>query len=62
MVVTIYECYDKHHVILKSNNKEFKEKYGSHIYLPTDTIYKKFSEIATWANNDLKEECLFEVD
>ena len=62
MVITIYEGYDKSYVILGSKNEEFHKAYGSLVRVSTNGIYTALAEIATWCNNELGEECLFEVD
>jgi len=61
MVVTIYEGYDKSYVILDSHNEEFKKTYGSKLKVFTSDIYKELESIASWANNELDEELLFEI-
>lgn len=62
MIITIYEGYDKSYIMLGSKNKEFHKTWGSVVKIPVSNIYRDLAQIATWCNNELKEECLFEVD
>lgn len=61
MIVTIYEgVYDT--VIFESVEEEFCKKYGSMRFkVSRDKMLEEMTTIATWVNNDLNEECLFEV-
>lgn len=50
-------------LILKSANKGFevfRKKYAKTI--PAGMLFMVMSDIANYANNTLKEECLFEVE
>jgi len=64
MVITIYEGYDKSEVILGSRDEEFRKiwvrSHGAKIR--TDNLYRELCAVASWVNNDLGEECLFEID
>lgn len=62
MVITIYEGYDNSYIILGSKDERFAKEWGSICKIPAKSIYKDFAQIASWVNNDLGEECLFEVD
>lgn len=62
MTVTIYDGATYDYVILKSKHPEFIKKYGRQYEVSTRFIYMMLAEVTSWANNDLKEECLFEVD
>ena len=62
MTITIYEGYDKSYIMLGSKNPEFAKAWGSVVKIPVSNLYKDLEQIAKWANNDLGEECLFEID
>ena len=62
MIITIYEGYTENYVILNSNHEEFYKRYGNKYILDNRHIYKELTKISSWVNNDLGEECLFEVD
>ena len=62
MIITIYEGYDNSYIMLGSKNKEFRKAYGEVVKIPNSLIYKNLAEISSWVNNELDEECLFEVD
>lgn len=62
MIITMYEGYDKSYMILDSNHEEFRQNYGCKMIVPTSDIYKELADISKWCNNDVHEECLFEVD
>lgn len=59
MIVTIYEGYTRDYVLLKSQHPEFKREYGK---VKSYELYKDMLAIATWCNNEIGEECLFEVE
>ena len=61
MTITIYEGYDKNYVMLGSKNPEFINTWGNTYKVPTTSIYKDMQNIANWVNNELGEECLFEI-
>ena len=52
---------DRTYVLLSSKDKRFAEAWGELVRIPSTMFYKNLSEIAAWVNNDLEEECLFEV-
>ena len=62
MIITIYEGYDKSYVMLGSKNEEFHRTWGNIVRIPVHHIYKELSDICRWCNNEIGEECLFEID
>lgn len=62
MVITIYEGYDKSYVLLGSKDERFAKNYGSVMRVFTNNLYRELADISAWINNDLEEECLFEID
>ena len=64
MIITIYESYNKSHsLVLSSKDDAFQERWGNRITVDKSAnIYKVFSDIADWCNNEIGDECLFEVD
>ena len=62
MTVTIYEGYDKSYVMLGSKDERFATAWGSVFKLPVSNLYRDLQTIANWANNELGEELLLEVD
>lgn len=62
MVITIYQGFDNSYVMLGSKDKRFHEVWGNVVKIPSSLIYTNFSHIADWCNNELGEECLFEMD
>lgn len=61
MTITIYEGYDKSYIMLGSKHPEFSNAWGNIYKVPTTSIYKDLQNIASWVNNELREECLFEI-
>ena len=62
MTITIYESADPKMVILESKRDEFINKYGRmRIVVFNFMLADKMREISAWANNELNEECLFEI-
>ena len=62
MTITIYEGYDKSYIALGSKNEEFAKTWGSIYRVPVTSLYREMSALAEWVNNELGEECLFEMD
>lgn len=62
MTITIYAGYDKTYILLGSKDERFGREFGNTVRIPVTNIYKNLCEIASWCNNELDEECLFEVD
>lgn len=62
MTITIYEGYDKSYIMLGSKDERFAKAWGSVFKVPTSNIFKDLQQVASWCNNDLGEECLFEIE
>lgn len=62
MIITIYEGYDKSYVLLGSKDERFNKAWGNTMRIPVSNIYKELAYIASWCNNEIGEECLFEID
>lgn len=62
MIITIYAGYDNSYVLLGSKNEEFHKTWGNIVRIPASAIYRDLAQISAWCNNELNEECLFEVD
>lgn len=62
MIITIQDGATFDYVILTSKNPRFINKYGEKYETSTRFIYMTLADITSWANNELNEECLFEVD
>ena len=62
MVVAIYEGYDKSYVMLGSKDKRFAETWGSVFKVPTSNIFKDLEQVSRWCNEELGEECSFEIN
>ena len=62
MTITIYEGYDKSYIMLGSKDERFAKAWGSVYKMPVSNLYKDLQSVASWCNNELGEECLFEVD
>lgn len=62
MTITIYEGYDSSYILLGSKDERFQKEWGQAVRVPVGLIYRNLAEIAAWVNNELEEECLFEVD
>ena len=50
------------HLIIKAKDKRFIERYGTALRTTAENFYLASVEISRWCNNELKEECLFEID
>lgn len=61
MTVTIHEGNDKTYVMLGSKDKRFAQTWGEVYRVPVSNIYKDLEQVTYWCNNDLGEECLFEI-
>lgn len=61
MTITIYEGYDKTYVMLGCKDKRFAKAWGDVYRVPVSNIYKDLEQVTYWCNNDLGEECLFEI-
>ena len=62
MIITIYEGYDNSYIMLGSKDEEFRKAYGQIVKVPASLFYRNLAEISSWCNNELGEECLFEID
>lgn len=62
MTVTIYEGYDKSYIMLGSKDQRFVKAWGNVLKVPVSNLYKDLASVTSWANNELKEELLFEVE
>lgn len=62
MVITIYEGYDKSYITLGSKDERFQKAFGYSIRVPANLVYRSLSEVCAYVNNELGEDCLFEVD
>lgn len=62
MTVTIYEGYDKSYIMLGSKDQRFVKAWGNVFKVPVSNLYKDLASVTSWANNELEEELLFEVE
>lgn len=62
MVVTIYKGFHSYEVLLGSRDVRFRENWGNMFCVSTSVLYEQLADISYWCNNELHEECLFEVD
>lgn len=61
MTITIYEGYDKTYIMLGSKDERFRKAWGDVLKIPTSNVYKELENIASWVNNVIGVECLFEI-
>lgn len=62
MTLKIYEGFDKSYVNILSRDERFIKAWGTIYRAYTNNLYKDLANLSEWCNNDLGEECLFEVD
>lgn len=62
MTITIHAGHDTSYIMLETKNTEFVKKWGDKVKVSTNDVYKELEKISNWANNELGEECLFEID
>lgn len=62
MVITIYEGYDKSYILLGSKDERYAQAWGNVHRVRVTDLYRELASITNWVNNELGEECLFEVD
>ena len=63
MVITIRNGGGAGHwLYLDCKDKRFVERYGGRVFAEGRNFYLASVEISKWVNNELKEECLFEID
>lgn len=60
MIITIYEGYNKNSYLVKCQNPDFINKFGSK-QIDTTDLFKTMKEISEFVNNVIKDECLFEI-
>ena len=62
MVITVYESVKPDKALIESQRDEFIERYGKMLVeLPAKDLVHEMRMISVWCNNELKEECLFEI-
>lgn len=68
MVITIYEGFDKEYcyMSLTSGNSEcrdaWRKKYGGDVTVHCKNLFTVMLEMSSWANNEMCEECIFDVE
>lgn len=63
MVITIMDGGGAgNRLVLKSRDKRFIARYGEELETTANNFYLASVEISSWVNNELKEECGFEID
>lgn len=62
MIITIHEGYDKSYILLGSKDERYAKSWGNVHRVRVTDLYRELNSIANWVNNELGEECLFEVD
>lgn len=65
MVITIMRAmmHDDDYLYITSKDKRFKDAWMSDwIKVSKSILFSQMEVISDWANNTLKEECLFEVE
>ena len=68
MVITIYGGYDKRYCWLgiTSGNYDcrdaWRKKYGGNIMVNVGNLFTVMEEISSWANNEMCEECTFDIE
>lgn len=67
MTLTIRECENKAFIVvscIEHSHKadEFRKYLGRDLRVPTNNIYNLLGRIASFVNDNLGEECLFELD
>ena len=62
MIITVYESIKPDKALIESKNDKFIERYGKMLVeIPAKDLVHEMRMISVWVNNDLKEECLFEI-
>ena len=62
MTVCISESvYGDKGVIVGSKDERFQKAWGWKNRVSRENLFDVMNEIASWVNNELKEECLFEM-
>ena len=62
MIITIYRGSDDSHILLGSKDSRFHVLWGNIVQVPVLLVYVSLADITAWVNNELNEECLFEID
>lgn len=62
MIITISKGTSKSSISLTSKNAQFKVFWGDVIRINSSALYDTLSEISDFVNNELCDECLFEID
>lgn len=62
MTLTVFEGYDNSYVLVASKDERFTKAWGKFIRVPSSQVYRQLADIASWVNNSLDEDCLFEID
>ena len=62
MTITIFEGYTPDYVLFGAKDDRFHKAFGNIVRAPVTQIYQNMAEITAWANNELGEEVLFEID
>lgn len=62
MTLTIRKGVTPDHFILTSKDRRFTKEFGAVYKVYNYRVYDTLAEITAWVNNELEEECLFEVD
>ena len=62
MTITVYESIKPDKALIESKRDEFIKRYGKMLVeLPAKDLVHEMRMISVWCNNELKEECLFEI-
>ena len=62
MIITIYQGFTPAEILLGSKDERFAKSYGNTVRVPAELVYRNLAEITAWANNELGEEVLCDVD
>ena len=62
MTITVYESIKPDKALIESKRDEFIKRYGKMLVeLPAKDLVHEMRMLSVWCNNELKEECLFEI-
>lgn len=62
MIVTIYAGYDKSYILLGSKDERFAKAWGNVYRVPVSNLVQDLESVVRWADSELGEEVLFNVD
>lgn len=62
MILTITKARTDKFIYVGCNDERIKKQFGTNPVLVGLNPYQELSVIADWVNNELGEECLFEID